>query len=108
MANALTLSCRRCASILRGVVAVVMSMLLVSSQVVAAAADERQPSAAAIIEPVAKSYQELQQALAGPKSPLTPDQIATRLDKIFPKLEQADKQIPRDTFDPQMIIDRGG
>jgi hypothetical protein len=69
-----------------------------------------QPTAAEIVQPLAKSYQELEQALAGPKpkTPPTPQQIADRLDKLFPMLEQAEKQIPRDTFDPQAIIDKVG
>jgi hypothetical protein len=95
---------------LRSASALITSMLLISSQTATAAVDERQPSAAEIVQPVAKAYQELQQALAGPppKVPLTPDQTAAQLDKLFPMLEQAEKQIPRDTFDPQPIVDKIG
>jgi len=95
---------------LRSASAVIMSVLLVTSQAAVTTVDERQPSAAEIVQPMAKAYQELQQALAGPapKTPVTPDQIAARLDKLFPMLEKAEKQIPRDTFDPQAIIDKVG
>ena len=95
---------------LRSATAASTRALLLTSQAGATAIDERQPSAAEIVQPVAKSYQELQQALAGPvpKTPLTPDQIVARLDKLFPMSEQAEKQISRDAFDPQAIIDKVG
>jgi len=84
---------------LRRVLATTVSLLLVPFGAVSAGGfDDQQSSAAEIVQPVAKSYQELQHALAGPmpNTPLTPDQIAARLDKLFSMLEEAEKQIPRD------------
>jgi hypothetical protein len=94
-------------TILRSFVAVTTSLFLLASQSAAAAVDERQPSAAEIVQPVAKSYQELQQALSAPPAK-TPDQFAARLDKLFRALEQAEKHISRETFDPRAIIDKVG
>jgi len=34
----------------------------------------------------------------------SPDQVADRLEKVFAALETAAKEIPRDTFDPEVII----
>src|SRR5208282_5356496 len=34
--------------------------------------------------------------------------VADHLDKMFPKLEQAERRMPRDTFDMQAVIDKVG
>lgn len=94
----------------RQVIAMATSVAMVISGVTNSAYGGPQPSAAEIVQPVAKSYQELSEALAGPKpkAPLTPDQVADRLDKLFPMLEKAEREIPRDTFDLQAVIDKVG
>jgi hypothetical protein len=95
---------------LRQGIAMAMSVLMAISAFTGTGALGPKPSAAEIVQPVGKSYQELGEALAGPKpkTPLTPDQVADRLDKLFPMLEKAERQIPRDTFDLQVVIDRVG
>jgi hypothetical protein len=48
---------------------------------------------------------------AGQKKPLTQEelnQMADKLDRHFQALEEAVKEIPRDTFDPQAIVDKVG
>jgi hypothetical protein len=91
-------------------IAMAMSVLMAASVFNGTGAIGPQPSAAEIVQPVAKSYQELGEALAGPKptTPPTPDQVADKLEKLFPQLEQAERQIPRDTFDMQAVIDKVG
>jgi hypothetical protein len=95
---------------LRAVTAMTMSVLMAVSAITSTGVFGPQPTAAEIVVPLAKSYQDLQHALAGPqpKTPLTPQQVADRLDKLFSMMGEAEKQIPRDTFDPQAIIDRVG
>src|SRR5271155_3062487 len=90
--------------------AMAMSVLMAVSAFTGTGAIGPQPSAAEIVQPVAKSYHDLGEALAGPKpktSP-TPDQVADKLEKLFPMLEKAEREIPRDTFDMQAVIDKVG
>ena len=95
---------------LRQGLAMAMSLLMAVSAFTSSGAIGPEPSAAEIVQPVTKSYQELGEAMAGPKptTPLTPDQTADKLGKLFPQLEQAERQIPRDTFDLQAVIDKVG
>lgn len=76
----------------------------------AAGVEGSQPSAAEITQPLLKSYQELGRALAGPTSAsqLSGKEIADRLEKLFPLLEAAEREIPRDTFDIQAVIGKVG
>lgn len=69
-----------------------------------------QPSAAQITEPLQKSYQELGATLAGVKQGTrrSPKEIADRQEKLFQLLEEAERQIPRDTFDVKAIVDKVG
>lgn len=94
----------------RQVIAMAVSIAMVISGVTNSAYGGAQPSAAEIVQPVAKSYQELGEALAGPKpkTPPTADQVADKLEKLFPMLEKAEREIPRDTFDMQAVIDKVG
>src|SRR5208282_5744340 len=87
-----------------------MSVLMAVSAFTGTGALGPQPSAAEIVQPLGKSYQELGEAMAGPKPKTlpTPDQVADKLEKLFPMIEQAERQIPRDTFDMQAVIDKVG
>jgi len=97
---------------LRQALAMAMSVLMAVSAFTSTGtgAFGPQPSAAEIVQPVARSYQELGEAMAGPKpkTPPTPDQVADKLEKLFQMLEQEERQIPRDTFDMQAVIDKVG
>lgn len=95
---------------LRQLIAMAMSVVLVISGATTSAYGGPQPSAAQIVQPLANSYQELSEALAGPKpkAPLTPEQVADKLEKLFPMLEKAEREIPRDTFDMQAVINKVG
>ena len=92
-------------------VALLMSVvMLVSSFTVSVASGAGQPSAAEITAPLQKSYQELGAAMAGNDKGVgaDPKQVADRLEKLFQLLEEAERQIPRDTFDIKAIIQKVG
>ena len=95
---------------LRQGIAMAMSVLIAVSAFTGTGAIGPQPSAAEIVQPAANSFQELGEAMAGPKpkTPPTPDQVADKLEKLFPMIEQEERQIPRDTFDMQAVMDKVG
>jgi hypothetical protein len=39
---------------------------------------------------------------------LTSQKVADRLEKLFPALDAADRELPRDTFDPQAVLEKVG
>lgn len=96
---------------LQQVIALGLSLLMVSSGITSPAGFRgSQPSAAQITEPLQRSYQQLGAMMAGskPGTQTSPEEIADGLEKLFQALEEAERQIPRDTFDPQAIIDKVG
>ena len=101
---------RRCVSILRCAVVIGTSVLLVVGEDAwAATAADSQPSSCAAAQPSRLIGEPHGPSFAQKAQPqLTPEQVANRLDKLFSIIAEADRQIPRDTFDPQAIIDKTG
>lgn len=85
-------------------------VMVVSGFITPAGFGGAQPSAAQITEPLQKSYQDLAKAMTATKEDVqvTPTQVADRLEKLFKTLEEAERQIPRDTFDPKAIVEKVG
>ncbi|MGC2467412.1 MAG: hypothetical protein WA517_19625 [Candidatus Acidiferrum sp.] len=97
--------------ILRCTLAITTSVLLVvPADVSAAALNDEQPTSCGIAQPQRLMDNGLRHglSLAQPEAQPTPEQIANRLDKLFSIVAEADRQIPRDTFDPQAIINKVG
>src|SRR5206468_9055260 len=70
----------------RQLIAMAMSVVIaVAGATTAGGVGNPQSPANETIQPVAKSYEEVQQALAGPKprTPPTAEQVANRLDQLF-------------------------
>jgi hypothetical protein len=102
---------RSVASIVRHILAITTSVLLVvPADVSAAALSKEQPTSCGIAQPLPAISDRIRPALgqAHPQPQLTPEQIADRLDKLFSIVAEADRRIPRDTFDPQAVIDKTG
>ena len=101
---------RRCVSVLRCAVVIATSVLLVVGEDAwAASVDGSQPSSCAAAQPARLIREPHGPSFATQAQPqLTPEQIANRLEKMFAIVAEADLQIPRDTFDPQAIIDKTG
>jgi len=69
-----------------------------------------QLSAAEITKPLDDTYRDLSRVLSGQKEgqPRSPQEVAQRLEQLFPALEAAAKQIPRDTFDMAAVVQKVG
>jgi len=100
---------RKCT--LQQALALVMSLLVAVPGIAAPTGSEgAQLSAAQITAPLQKANEELATVVAGTKEGTPPprEQVAARLEKLFQALEEAERQIPRDTFDSGAIIEKVG
>ncbi len=69
-----------------------------------------QLSAGEITKPLDDTYRELSRVLSGQKEgqPRSAQEVAQQLDRLFPALEAAAKEIPRDTFDMAAVVQNVG
>ena len=77
---------------------------------IAATGGGPQLSAQEITKPLDDTYRELSRVLSGQKEGQvrTPQEAAQQLEQLFPALEAAAKEIPRDTFDMAAVVQKVG